>query len=1051
MTHTHPNNIDSDGDGISDGLEVALAFNPLDEEDLPKVTVNAVMNDPDETGLAWVELYSASTRSVELGSLRLETGVDGSWSNAVSFETGTSIHPGRCLLVAENGVTNADVSAQSGLFLPATWPTTPSAGVRLAWGNGGEGEILDAVLIGRNSVTNAGALETTGWLSSTGARPTQGSALVRWFPGADTDRWRDWTTEAGREGRNSQIPIDTDGDGLSDAEEWTGSANTNAMCFGDSTNPWNADSDGDGLSDSEECRIWCTNPNAWATDGDIWPWMPDGTVASNWPGSDSFELAHDMNPLVADANSNGIPDSWEWVMGSDALQNGTDSDGDGVADLAEIRQNSNPQDASDSAPKPFVVHCESSLAGWENGVATNDVGFRGFVRVSFFGAAEGQGVCVSVTEGYYFEPFVMTWQNAEPVAEFEGDTQSQRFSSAILSPNSSLVVRDAGTHPEYYGTLGGEYAITNFTATLVPDWNRDSQIDESDRCHLLNHEIFHFWINNDNDEGPIGDENSDIPYYGTGLFGNADCRDDTVDGECDLLDFFPVWLDVQNIMDTLPSDITFKLRQEENAFNVLFSQLTTSEACDYLRNTNALYGINLQQLPREASVSHITAKGVELPSMFVEQIRTNASQGIVLLEGCKENQTALFFEAWKGSERLFTTALPVRIYNVEDFYDWVNFRSTADPEPWMDAGPPNVVFIHGANVTVDGERAWASEIFKRLWWCGAEFNFYPVRWQSDMGASWNYHANAENAFSVAARFGSLLASSEGRNIILAHSLGSVVASAALCDYGGTADKLILLNSAIPSEAFDSSLFDPTPANHLVHDEWIDYTNVCWSARWNELFPVGDARHDLTWRGRFASVSPVAVNFHSTGDEVLELYADAHNPEWYNGVSPSGNWGERYSWHKQELWKGRESLLGFMGTTDWSGWGFKTTWLGTRSWSASEANAVGNPAVFTTNTVFAPTPDSITNATATRLQTDAHLARGIPALSPATGRISLSGGDDEIMPSYDMNSPTFMVNAWPRPGNTGLHGRFLHSDIKNAAFLFVHPVFERIVEIGDLPP
>lgn len=172
---------------------------------------------------------------------------------------------------------------------------------------------------------------------------------------------------------------------------------------------------------------------------------------------------------------------------------------------------------------------------------------------------------------------------------------------------------------------------------------------------------------------------------------------------------------------------------------------------------------------------------------------------------------------------------------------------------------------------------------------------------------------------------------------------------------------------------------------------------------------------------------------------------------YNGVSPSGNWGERYSWHKQELWKGRESLLEFMGTTDWSGWRFKTTWLGTRSWSSPESNAVGNPAVFATNTVFAPTPDSITNATATRLQTDAHLARGIPALSPATGRISLSGGDDEIMPSYDMNSPTFMVNAWPRPGNTGLHGRFLHSDIKNAAFLFVHPVFERIVEIGDLAP
>ena len=83
----------------------------------------------------------------------------------------------------------------------------------------------------------------------------------------------------------------------------------------------------------------------------------------------------------------------------------------------------------------------------------------------------------------------------------------------------------------------------------------------------------------------------------------------------------------------------------------------------------------------------------------------------------------------------------------------------------------------------------------------------------------------------------------------------------------------------------------------------------------------------------------------------ELYPHSQNPAWYNGVSPSGNWGERYSWHKQEIWKGRKSLLGFVGTTEWSGWGFKENMLGVKKWSAQEANAITDAMVFSTNTVL----------------------------------------------------------------------------------------------------
>ena len=358
----------------------------------------------------------------------------------------------------------------------------------------------------------------------------------------------------------------------------------------------------------------------------------------------------------------------------------------------------------------------------------------------------------------------------------------------------------------------------------------------------------------------------------------------------------------------------------------------------------------------------------------------------------------------------------------------------------------NVFFIHGANVSEQNARAWASEMFKRLYHAGANMEFYPIAWESDIGPSYNYQVNASNAFVTASRLAPHVNSIPGRRVVIAHSLGTMVAAAAIQDYGMQVEKLIMLNSAIPSEAFDPSLADTSPTNRLVHDEWTGYTNACWTSEWHKLFAAGDARNALTWRGRFAAVVPVAVNFYSSGDEVLELYTDAHNPSWYNGFSPSGNWGERYSWHKQELYKGRKSLLGFIGTTTWSGWGFKSNMLGARVWSAEDANAVTDLSVFATNTVFNPNPISITNAVATRLEIDSHLTQGIPALSPPTGRTNLASAG---ITSFDMNTTHYMANTWPRPADGDLGGRFLHSDVKNVAYFFVHPVFQKIVEVGGL--
>lgn len=154
-----------------------------------------------------------------------------------------------------------------------------------------------------------------------------------------------------------------------------------------------------------------------------------------------------------------------------------------------------------------------------------------------------------------------------------------------------------------------------------------------------------------------------------------------------------------------------------------------------------------------------------------------------------------------------------------------------------------------------------------------------------------------------------------------------------------------------------------------------------------------------------------------------------------------------AWQKQELYKGRTYILGFAGTTDWAGWGFSENWLGMRKWSASEANAVTDMSVFTTNAVFMLQPSSITNSAATRHETDCLLAFGIPALSPPAGKISLQAAG---ITSFDMNSTAFKPNGMPPAGHGGdLAGRWLHSDIRNAPFPYVWKVFAKIVEEGEL--
>lgn len=155
--------------------------------------------------------------------------------------------------------------------------------------------------------------------------------------------------------------VDTDGDGISDADEEAAGTNPNsADSDGDGlndaeeaeagTDPNNSDSDGDGLSDSNELEAGADPNNADSdndglSDGNEVAFGTDPTNADtdNDGIDDSDEANHGTSPTNADSDEDGINDGDELAAGTDP--NDADSDNDGLSDGDEAELGTDPNDA----------------------------------------------------------------------------------------------------------------------------------------------------------------------------------------------------------------------------------------------------------------------------------------------------------------------------------------------------------------------------------------------------------------------------------------------------------------------------------------------------------------------------------------------------------------------------------------------------------------------------------------------------------------------------------------------------------------------------------
>ena len=411
----------------------------------------------------------------------------------------------------------------------------------------------------------------------------------------------------------------------------------------------------------------------------------------------------------------------------------------------------------------------------------------------------------------------------------------------------------------------------------------------------------------------------------------------------------------------------------------------------------------------------------------------------------------LKIEVLQDDYLLYSYTAPMKILRVKDMYSWLNFRSVSDEN----IGRPSIVnslngenydknllFFHGANIDNEAAENWGDTIFKRFWVAGIKANFYNVDWRSDIGTPANYHQNVSNSFVVAQRIApSIKAIAEEKDtVVMAHSLGNMVVSSMIQDYELEVSKYIMVNSAVPVEAYDASLSLRSP--YLVHSEWEEYPTNSWASSWHTLFTEfeNDDRKYLGWPNRFADVASVAVNFYSSGDEVLEL-ASHNNVTIFTGIGFVETLSH-HSWHKQELFKGRgyDILWGF---TDWAGWDVRENIFGVNAISPEKALTMTN-ADFRTNTVFNCYPESMNTNVIDRATRGALLAFGIPALTPAAG-VSSFGKNQENM--FDLNTEDYKSNGWVTREKYG--ERWLHSDFKDVPYIFTYKFYDKVLEKGNL--
>ncbi|MCF6179009.1 MAG: hypothetical protein L3J63_06435, partial [Geopsychrobacter sp.] len=304
-------------------------------------------------------------------------------------------------------------------------------------------------------------------------------------------------------------------------------------------------------------------------------------------------------------------------------------------------------------------------------------------------------------------------------------------------------------------------------AIMVPDYDHNRKIDDTDRMLARTGDTFYFWINDDDDQGETS--GTDIPgskmaWTETTSSGISNGKiynyeNHVVDGVRDLVDFFPVQLDLAKLLDVFPaSQFTYKLTTGGEHLNLVFTKFGPDQAGNYLTGVptqGAQNDLTEAKILGHVSTLPIAAEGSKLFDLtggmeFLQRLKTDG-KNIVLFEGRSLLNGPLTLEIGDGSDFPLKFDLNLSIAPVEQMfrhknligqeagYQPVSGSQWGEPDRLMEpqncpddiclnSDGTDFVFVHGYNVDGQQARGWQSEMFKRMFRAGSKSRFGGADW-----------------------------------------------------------------------------------------------------------------------------------------------------------------------------------------------------------------------------------------------------------------------------------------------------------------------------------
>ena len=363
----------------------------------------------------------------------------------------------------------------------------------------------------------------------------------------------------------------------------------------------------------------------------------------------------------------------------------------------------------------------------------------------------------------------------------------------------------------------------DITRVWAVDNNRDGQITFDDADSTTPAQPFHFWVNDSKESGDVSEAANAAPGSGSPNYAL-----NHVNGRADLVNFFPVALCLSNVLQWLPptNGWEYHLAQADSAVKFVYTSLTPTNAFDYLTNVTATagYGVNGDEAPQSADTIAVSSSGTKLDTNWLAQVQNNGGYGVVLMEGCATTAQPLNLEIWKNGQKLGGVPLYLSISGVEQMYRWINLRhvtgetETRTTDVNQPANNPDslsdgkqFVFVHGYNVNEQSARGWSAEMFKRLYQSHSHAMFTAVTWYGEEG-QWpvfgitpDYYENVVNAFDTASNLAVTVNALPGQKYIAGHSLGNMVVSSAIADWGLNVNAYFAIDAAVAMEAYNSGI------------------------------------------------------------------------------------------------------------------------------------------------------------------------------------------------------------------------------------------------------